>query len=68
MSSPTTVWKEIAHFMNGEDRAAVPAACRFVLRLARPLVSAFRKFLRDRSFDQAAGLAFVTIVSMPLPR
>jgi len=50
--------------MNGEDRAALPAACRFVLRPARPLLSAFRKFLRDRSFDQATGLAFVTIVSM----
>lgn len=64
MSSPTSTWKEIARFMNGEDRAAVPALSRPALRLARPLASAVRKFIRDRSFEQAAGLAFVTIVSM----
>ncbi len=64
MSVPTTIWKEIARFMNGDDRAAVPLLCRPAFRLARPLTSAARKFLRDRSFEQAAGLAFVTIVSM----
>ena len=64
MTPRTTIWKETVRFMNGEDHAVLPAAWRLALRPARPLVSACRKFVRDRSFEQATGLAFVTIVSM----
>ena len=64
MQGMRTTWQEIVRFMNGMDGAALPAAVRPLLRFARPFVLAVRKFRRDRCFEQAAGLSFVTIVSL----
>jgi uncharacterized BrkB/YihY/UPF0761 family membrane protein len=64
MHGVRAAWQEIVRFMNGMNAAAVPGAVRPLLCFSRPFALATRKFHRDRCFEQAAGLSFVTIVSL----